>query len=1264
MSRRTAASKPDPDSLAALREEVKGQLERIEQGYRLTLPTQYLPQYEVLGLWLLCSYQLYHGFMSSSGAGSGRRTPTTQAVHNHLAQLADRAADFSGGPRVDREAVAPLRAILTARGKYRLGSYTPDAHAVEAVDPLGSPPRLVFWVLDDANTRPGDEPAALMPYLLQAWRYLQELSPEERREVNLVLLSHHAVPAAFSDPRWPAVGEYREVRVLALRRFLQETLEPGPLLAQVRHWHRNDTRPVMVPARVCSADGTAEGESVADGYERLRRDALEGSARHINLVAGFGRGKTFMTQRLVLGLCEEAEKSDPPRFVLPLWVSAHELQEVDEGGTPRTGRAQIEALLWQAFRENVGLAWSPDEMRQALPWLFRLGRVVLCLDALDESPVLLRIATRFSIDGRAGAVRRFLDEFHRQYPDIVLIVSCRPEFYGTEQEMHQAHRGGPWETIRLGRAERQEVLVALNAQAPEFAVRIQEHLAVLGELLERPVFLPIFRDMEPERRRALLRDWPADTDGAIVEVLEHYVAQWARYEDAKSRGFSIEGGGAGRPDRDRRRWAELLAVWECVTRERAPRPTGDELAHHLDLLLEYLLADPALDRQQRGACEELRKQLPEFLDAVRICMFLRRDAAEGDRFEFAHASLRDYLCARVLHAEVEAAVSAAQGGNPIQPVYLGLFPLEQHGLVVRILCTHLLRRDRDWDGVQATLSRLLQAVASGAGGCDAWGPRHYLRDNLVVLLLHAQQRGGKPANLDLRSLDLSLTWLEVREPSAATVRVDDADLEGAEPRPPSAFRIADAGGELLPLDEARRQAIGDDPPASLPGVPLTAMPERPERNLRNILAYCLKVGLTEEHDGRHVLRDVGPGPRRSVLGEFVVVPGGEYLVQPQCPTGPPEVLHALPDRGRGSVPEAGAVAVRLPSFLIQARPVTNRQFAYLVSNPGQADAPHLLAPEVWRRKINVRYYLKGWGNHLGRKYVETLIHCHWDVPTADRRFLDNPDGKSSDAWKRDEEERRSWLDAPVVFVDWTACDRFARAFGLRLPYEAEYEAALRWMQDRTNELDEATWFTEKGWEWEWHEDGGGMPPLYLENVAVGDGTTRRLDAYRSLQEKWAEGRQRFSRRVPLDLLGSVWHWTADRWSAFWPVGGVEDLQRQGAFVKPCLTALPPTRGRITGLSGDARGGWLAHWKEVVSAGSYAVRGGSFMVPGRDVTVWLREPMPWGAMHHDVGFRLVCEIRPPAGLEDARSIDGDQNGMSSSSGGSSSHSSAGGSSSRS
>jgi dimethylhistidine N-methyltransferase len=227
-----------------------------------------------------------------------------------------------------------------------------------------------------------------------------------------------------------------------------------------------------------------------------------------------------------------------------------------------------------------------------------------------------------------------------------------------------------------------------------------------------------------------------------------------------------------------------------------------------------------------------------------------------------------------------------------------------------------------------------------------------------------------------------------------------------EPGPPM-----DLDALLLRLAAIRRQSLSRLVTASLdPARPLSAggqlhqQAARHESRIQELLLQDIQEHPDHPYDP--VDEDTPPPrPDHAPVGELILIPGGSFPM------------------GRAPTPEAEddeqpVHRLEVPSFLMDAAPVTNGEFLAFMTDGGYR------RKELWSAE--------------GRSWLEH------EQPTAPA------------CWRQDPAEKEHWKvfslgfshaldpDRPVSMVSWYEADTFARWAGKRLPSEAEWEKAARW----------------------------------------------------------------------------------------------------------------------------------------------------------------------------------------------------------------------------
>jgi dimethylhistidine N-methyltransferase len=345
-----------------------------------------------------------------------------------------------------------------------------------------------------------------------------------------------------------------------------------------------------------------------------------------------------------------------------------------------------------------------------------------------------------------------------------------------------------------------------------------------------------------------------------------------------------------------------------------------------------------------------------------------------------------------------------------------------------------------------------------------------------------------------------LSILASHEETWLVQALDETD-KAAPPQEPQAAESLDT--MMLRLAAVRRQSLSRLATASLdPARPLSAGGQLHQQAARHEarVQELLIQDIQEHADFPYEPVEEDPPPPRpdqAPAGEQILIPGGTFPM------------------GRDSTPEAEddeqpVHHVEVPSFLMDAAPVTNGEFLAFMTDDG-----------------------------YGREEFWSPAGFEW---------LRQEGASSPASWRLEKGEGEHWkvlgmgfadtLDPvrPVSMVSWYEAEAFARWSGKRLPSESEWEKAARWDPEH------------------------GVARMYPWGVSMPSGEYANLN-HRLWQPaavgSYPRGRSFYGCH---QMLGDVWEWTA---GAYGPYPGYESG----------LPAIPERNGFTPGLQVLRGGSW-------------------------------------------------------------------------------------------
>jgi len=238
---------------------------------------------------------------------------------------------------------------------------------------------------------------------------------------------------------------------------------------------------------------------------------------------------------------------------------------------------------------------------------------------------------------------------------------------------------------------------------------------------------------------------------------------------------------------------------------------------------------------------------------------------------------------------------------------------------------------------------------------------------------------------------------------------DSSETPSSPPREPDPLMSLDT--VMLLLADVRRQSLNRLVTASLdPARPLSAggqlhhQAARHEARIQEVLLEDIQEHADHPYDP---VDEDSPPTRPDLIpaGEQILIPGGPFPM------------------GRRATPEAEddeqpVHPVDVPSFLLDAAPVTNGEFLSFMTDGGYR------REELWSTD-----------GQAWLRQARATAPASWRQDTGEKEH-----------WKVDSMGFAHALDParPVSMLSWFEADAFARWAGKRLPTEVEWEKAARW----------------------------------------------------------------------------------------------------------------------------------------------------------------------------------------------------------------------------
>ncbi|MEW8436881.1 MAG: SUMF1/EgtB/PvdO family nonheme iron enzyme [Candidatus Thiodiazotropha taylori] len=968
--------------------------------------------------------------------------------------------------------------------------------------------------------------------------------------------------------------------------------------------------------------------------------------RSFALLGSFGSGKTTIILRTARRLSESAGSPfsidlTQHNSVPFVFRALHLRQDPKDCSFPQV----IDDFIVDAMHESVGFTLTFDSLKN----MCRFVTPVIFVDGLDEARGLHKERDPAA---RAEAIRYLRDEIVSRIPQATVIFSARPELLFSRDQIGNAFPSLSSKTIYLG-SPKEEHAKNWCEKAHQNISKLYNHLlqtepfpnSDFQKTVRRPLYLTFLRELggcNGSKASELLEAGEQMLGSAHLECLRYFVRKWSLYELGKAQSLAVE-----LSIEEREWWVERLALLDTESEIEYPETHGGRRTiNHLETLVELI------GGYERDALNRLPSEHSDYVDntidpsaypaehstedvdarrilreAIAVSMFLVLDPS-NDQVSFASRAVRQYLVAR--HFVPLFSLDTPKESTWKRRIrgHLGRINLFFDDNVANMLL--LLIRDKYKYNLRQLADLIceeIRIVTSPVTGYSVWAPYRNLRSNLFLLLdLVLIDLGDY--SVEFRGLDLSFIQFQTDKIKCLGNHLNlvHCNLEASE--------------DLVNVLEASCEIGCYKGFSSIHSTPQRNASSNCDRAWKTIEFLSNELDaqkpISPQHTSTNLTGSVERNERiiaQRCLGKFVIIPGGQGSLSKHMETDPgdfrDEILRnisptsvetAIPDDTFGLLSErdsSSSLSTLVPTFLLQEKPVSNRQFAYFVACNSEFE-------KLKRRKtLGNAYYLAGWDY---TKYSENMNLYFHSIKEAiqsgnpvDPIQAADTNCKQRIGKKDFELFEDEWLEAPVVYVDWRASYMFTRFFGLRLPWEAEFEYAVRSyyaingndaFDPKNNTFDLSEIYKNRG-------DADVIPI-----------NTRSVVESWSAQQDFA--RQKCSnndiiRDIPLDLLGRVWEWTREVWSAQWPplAYSCDSLERQLA---PNGRSFPIIVGnKDSALFPEA----LDKWGRSVNLRSRSIRGNSYLFAGENpskVDISRRAPMPIMNVNHDIGFRCAADLR--------------------------------------